>query len=696
MRRLFASILMLLGLAGNAWSQGLDQVYRKTAGGKPWGAMLLETFGHAGYSESYALVVGISSFEHFRNLPTEQDAIRVKDFLIDEAGFDYVHLLTEDKVTYGRLRELMDDEFPTLVDANDRFLLYWSGHGTTRDLPAGGKRGYLPLGESRAEQFSGMVSMESIRGWNENLEAGQVLYLLDACFSGLAGSAVKAVTDYQRLRIDQLAKPGRHLLTAGTEDEETIALDKLGGSVFTAAVLDGLRGAADASNVFPNDGLVSVSELELYVNERVLRERTQAGWQKSITPQLRDLGASNGEFFFITAKRLAETGDMPPAFSPDQRMILEAQEILTGLGYEPGPRDGILGLRTLGAIRRFQSETGLSATGALDSATLAALIDAWADKPPASGMGVATQVEPADGPVDAATREQLASLAAGLAELRALILAQRAALVIGDEAAAAVGRETEIAGEVLADNSRPPGETFRDCDDCPELVVVPAGSFMMGSPEGEVGRNPDEGLQHRVTIAEPFAVGVYEVTFDQWDACVADGGCDGHRPSDNGWGRGQRPVVDVSWHHAQSFVDWLSSGTGHGYRLPSEAEWEYSARAGSDERYWTGDEIKPEYANFNGNVGRTIEVGSLRRPNAFGLHDVHGNVWEWVEDCWNDSYAGAPGNGTARRMGECNWRVLRGGSWHNGPGSVRSASRNGASPDDRFYSYGFRVARALR
>lgn len=228
------------------------------------------------------------------------------------------------------------------------------------------------------------------------------------------------------------------------------------------------------------------------------------------------------------------------------------------------------------------------------------------------------------------------------------------------------------------------------------MVVVPAGSFMMGSLEGEEGRWDVEGPQHRVTIAEPLAIGVYEVTFAEWAACVADGGCDGHRPHDYRWGRGRRPVIEVSWHHAQAYVDWLSGRTGYEYRLPSEAEWEYAARAGMDTRYWSGDEITPEYANFAGNVDRTIEVGSLRRPNAFGLHDVHGNVWEWVEDCWNDSYAGAPGEGSAWRTDACSQRVLRGGSWFNLPSSLRSAVRSGGEPGGRGIHIGFRGARTLR
>jgi formylglycine-generating enzyme required for sulfatase activity len=228
------------------------------------------------------------------------------------------------------------------------------------------------------------------------------------------------------------------------------------------------------------------------------------------------------------------------------------------------------------------------------------------------------------------------------------------------------------------------------------MVVVPAGSFLMGSPEDEAARSDNEGPQHRVTIAEPFAIGVYEVTFDEWDACVADGGCNGYRPDDADWGRGRRPVIYVSWDDAQAYVDWLSNRTREEYRLPSEAEWEYAARAGTTTRYWSGDEVVAVYANFDRNVGRTIEVGSLARPNAFGLHDVHGNVWEWIEDCWNGSYVGAPANGSAWTSGNCDWRVLRGGSWLVNPWLLRSAYRDWFVPVVRFNFTGFRVARTLR
>jgi len=249
------------------------------------------------------------------------------------------------------------------------------------------------------------------------------------------------------------------------------------------------------------------------------------------------------------------------------------------------------------------------------------------------------------------------------------------------------------------------GERFRDCPDCPELVVVPAGSFMMGSPSGEQGRGNDEGPRHRVTIAEPIAVGVYEVTFAEWDACVAAGGCR-YRPVDQGWGRGNRPVINVSWEDAQEYVQWLSRETGQDYRLLSEAAWEYAARAGTATPFHFGSTISTDQANYDGNYtygsGRkgvyreqTTPVGSFP-ANKFGLHDVHGNVWEWVEDRWHDSYSGAPSDGSVWNAGNNSRRVFRGGSWDYVPDSLRAAFRYGNEPDLRYYGLGFRVARTLR
>ena len=235
------------------------------------------------------------------------------------------------------------------------------------------------------------------------------------------------------------------------------------------------------------------------------------------------------------------------------------------------------------------------------------------------------------------------------------------------------------------------GSMFRDCPDCPEMVVVPAGSFLMGStPSRDPLGNNSEVPAHRVTIREPFAVGVYEVTFAQWDACYADGGCS-HQYYDYDWGRGDRPAVDVSWWAAQEYVRWLSKRTGRHYRLLSESEWEYVARAGTTTAHWWGDELgRPNRANCDGcgrwwqlpGRRRTAPVGSFE-PNPFGLHDVLGNVSEWVQDCWHHDYsqhgpAQWYGSAWEPETGVCHSRVLRGGSWRSFPQGIRSASRIGA------------------
>jgi formylglycine-generating enzyme required for sulfatase activity len=237
-----------------------------------------------------------------------------------------------------------------------------------------------------------------------------------------------------------------------------------------------------------------------------------------------------------------------------------------------------------------------------------------------------------------------------------------------------------------------PGELFRDCADCPEMVVVPSGDFEMGSSDTRY-----EKPMHRVVIAKPFAIGRREVTFAEWDACLAAGGCK-MRPDDQGWGRGNRPVINVSWDDAKLFVQWLSQRSGKPYRLPSEAEWEYAARAGAATAFWWGRERGEGRANCSDcsarPAGQSSPVGSFR-PNAFGLYDTAGNAAEWVEDCWNESYQGAPRDGSAWLNGQCGLRVLRGGSFSGKADLARSAARFRYDRDVRYYANGFRVVRDL-
>ena len=252
-----------------------------------------------------------------------------------------------------------------------------------------------------------------------------------------------------------------------------------------------------------------------------------------------------------------------------------------------------------------------------------------------------------------------------------------------------------------SESPRAVGSTFRDCAGCPEMVVVPSGSYLMGSLENDPFAGSDESPAHLVTIGAPFAVGVHEVTFAQWDACYRAGGCS-HRADDQGWGRGTRPVVDVSWDDAQEYVRWLSGETGRPYRLPSEAEWEYAASAGTGTRYWWGNASGDNRANCDrcGSAWddrQTAPVGSFS-PNAFGLHDVHGNVWERVQDCRNDDYVGAPSDASAWEAGNCDWRGVRGGGWKSIPLVMRAANRAWVRPPgSREFDAetGFRVARSL-
>ena len=230
-------------------------------------------------------------------------------------------------------------------------------------------------------------------------------------------------------------------------------------------------------------------------------------------------------------------------------------------------------------------------------------------------------------------------------------------------------------------------------------VLINGGSFLMGSPDGEQGRDYDEGPQHQVQI-QNFYLGRYPVTRGEYARFARAMGSHindewrkpGFEQSDD------HPVVEVSWNDAQIYIEWLNLETGLVHRLPSEAEWEYACRAGTSTRFWWGDDLSGKIALVCANFGRnnkgTTAVGSFK-PNPWGLYDMSGNVWEWVQDCWNSDYSGAPSDGSAWLAGNCSQRVLRGGSWSNNPNNLRSADRNWISTDNRYIDNGFRLARTL-
>ena len=266
------------------------------------------------------------------------------------------------------------------------------------------------------------------------------------------------------------------------------------------------------------------------------------------------------------------------------------------------------------------------------------------------------------------------------------------------------------AGSVKPDTMLPAvGSIFRDRlrsgGEGPEMVVIPAGQFRMGCVSGIDCIN-DEKPVREVVIARPFAMSKYEVTFDDYDRYTYL-----NKANDEGWGRGRRPVINVSWEDAMEYAAWLSTETGKRYRLPTEAEWEYAARAGSISKYHFGNNKAQlcQYANHadtstdldlrnkacsDGVSNRTAEVGQFQ-PNEFGLYDMHGNVWEWVQDCGNENYVGAPTDSSAWTSGDCSQRGFRGGSWATVPWNLRTAYRGGGSHTFRHYSWGFRLVQDL-
>ena len=337
------------------------------------------------------------------------------------------------------------------------------------------------------------------------------------------------------------------------------------------------------------------------------------------------------------------------------------------------------------------AEAGRPKTSAIRS-LIALVIAFWMCSPHAAAESIPQAVQRMDRTLQEIDR-RLREMDRRSRDMERLLQALDRRVEESERSGAASVRESErLAGEAWK-----PGQRFRDCDECPWMVVIPAGSYFMGSRAGQ--GDASERPRHRVTIARPFAAGAYEVTFAEWKACRDDGGACSHTPTDNSWGRGNRPVINVTWRHAKEYVGWLSRKTKNEYWLLSESEWEYAARARMTGRYWWGDEIGNGRANCRGCGGRwdgarTSSADSFK-PNAFGLYNVHGNVSEWVEDCWKPDYVGAPEDELAWTTGHCTFRVVRGGAWKDIPSYLGSAKRRKHRIDELRNHIGFRVGRTL-
>ena len=657
-----------------------------------------------------AVIIGNAQYRD-RDIPpvdfAHRDAEAFKRYVIEVLGYAEENVIHMKDATRRQMLEVLGEPDAPMNDLQARLnllgspgaevVVYYSGHGVP-----GGEEGqpYLlpvdvPPHAARREGYG----IELLYGMLGKLNGAKSVWVfLDTCFSGIshAGRLVTGSPVYSDAKLPEDVGEGMMVLTAVTETQIATWDKKARHGLFTNHLLDALYGEGDQDR----DGKVTAVEVKSYLDRRM----TSAAWLNERRTQQATLRGSGSEVLasagaggvFPKRPELADGGaedkkerdvaatdpvPVEPEWDHGTRRLIQLG--LNALKLETGSADGIFGERTRGAIRKWQASKGLSETGYLTAEHGAAL--------KAMGEGA----ERKEQELEEAERR------ARQAELERQRLAREAA-------------ELER-----------PGRQFRDCVDCPEMVVVPAGEFVMGSPSGEEGRGDDEGPRHRVVISEPFAVGIYEVTVGEYRRFASatgrgeEEGCHDWSGSEEldrskSWRRTglsqteKDPVVCVDWGDAKAYVEWLTRETREAYGLLSEAEWEYVARAGTQTaRYW-GESESGQCKHANGRdrtagwteapcddgYGPTAPVGTFS-ANEFGLYDVLGNVWEWVEDCWNGNYRGAPVDGSAWESGDCSRRVVRGHSWAANPEYLRSAFRFRSRTGVPDLLIGFRVARTL-
>ena len=686
---------------------------------------------HAGDPHGVAVIVGNKNYAHelVGNVKyAHRDAEAFRRYVLDVLGYRPENVIDLRDAGQAEMESAFGNERShegylwRYLDRRGRsdVVVFYSGHGVPglKD-----RRPYLlPVdADPNTAEING-YPVDLLYGNLAKLEdARSARVYLDACFSGFGGGGgmlIRSASPVQAVAALPEGWEKLTVLTASSGLQVASWDEKARHGLFTHHVLDALYGRGDA------DGKVTAREVKDYLDEhmtpsarRRLGRIQDAGLRGAVEAVLSSAPAGGfpkrpvvgtDDAAFERAKALdtvefyaaylsrwgrhrQEASSLKAAAAAREaaarqeaaraeagRRAREAASLvredrvlvqrgLASLGFDPGPADGAFGPKTEGAVRSWQVAKGYAGTGRL-------------------------------------TRDQASALVAS-----------------GEAVKVAVGIYPGTGSSGRGAFRR--GEVFRDCPQCPEMVVVPAGSFTMGSLPSEEGRQNSEGPRHRVRISGPFAVGKYEVTRGEYgrfvsatghssgDSCFIWHAGSGPRLNPNGWrnpGYSQTdrdPVACVSWNDAKRYAEWLGRKTGKGYRLLSESEWEYAARAGTRGPFHTGGTISTDQANYNGNYvygsGRkgvyrrkTVPVGSFA-PNGFGLHDMHGNVWEWVEDCRNVSYAGAPADGSAWKSGDCGRRVLRGGSWNLEPWYLRSANRLRIESGNRDNYNGFRVARTL-
>jgi formylglycine-generating enzyme required for sulfatase activity len=664
------------------------------------------------WAQRVALVIGNAAYTD-RPLRNPVNDAQLMQTTLRELGF-HVQVAT-DVDRRGLLSALRD--FEARARGADVALFYFAGHGAQ----VGGANYLIPVNapiRSETDVPDEALDASSVLRRIEEGRARVGLVILDACrdnpFPGSArsstrglarmgvptGSIVAYATAPGSTAEDGTGSNGtytaalaRYLKTPGLDIKEVF--DRTAQEVEKETdgnqrpreeiglrgrfVLNDAAGASGLASVTPmpqgQAGGINLSDL---AREQQARE-AWADWQRRMQTDFESIGAIKAPDLRVQAwqRFLGAWKDDNPTDGEDDRLREQAQMRLAEAQAQHEARASEERLRAPLAAVPAGSRLALTAGGASAPGGLTSAVSG--EDAERKAWEVAMR-----GDTRAAYEEYLRAYPQGRFAFMAGAALATFRLPV-TTATATVGAVVSVPGAGVPSPAAQASEYFKDCLECPEMVVIQAGSFLMGSPPNEAGRLAAEGPRRLVDVPR-FAMGKYEVTQGQWQAVM------GGNPStfeDCGL---NCPVENVSWNDAQEFVRRLNQRTGQNYRLPSEAEWEYAARAGTTTAYFWGDGFNEDRAN---NSSRTVQVGSYP-ANAFGLHDMQGNVWEWVQDVWHDNYAGAPHDGSAWTTGgDLTRRVLRGGACMNSPRCLRSASRSRNVLSYRFSSTGFRIARTL-
>ncbi len=660
-------------------------------------AVLWLTVSSAVAEQRIALVIGNSSYANSRLANPVNDA-RLISRALRQHGFEVIERLDAGERDMGRAVKAFGERLEA-AGSDAVGLFYYAGHG----VQVGGINYLIPVDADIEDEED--VPIEAV-------SADHILGIIEAAGNRLNLMFLDACRNNPFLRTSRNARHGLAMMNAPAgifigyaTAPGDVAKDGSGtNSPFTTAMA--------ATMGQPGEPIESMFK-RVRLSVIAATEGEQTPWSAS---------SLTGDFSFVPGA--AVVTPVPPIVPDDQPtrdMVRQAQEMLAALGYDPGPIDGDMGRRTTAAVIAFQQSKGIPVDGLVSDVLLQHLLGA--DGPaPATDASLVMWVLIEDS-------DRAADFESFLAQYPNSPMARSARDRLAELRRVAVVTPPPEPEPVPP--SHRAGETFRDCPACPEMVVVPAGNFQMGSPGGEVGRDDNEGPLHLVSVEQAFAVGKYEITRGEYAAFIratGRGAGDGCYVNMGGvWGKkaswnwqdpsfsqsNREPVVCVNWSDAKVYSDWLTRQTGFSYRLLNEAEWEYVARAGTQAaRYWSGslDQVC-RYANaadlsvnqiYENWVVADCEDGATHTAtrgqyiaNGFGLYDMLGNVWEWTEDCYHSSYSGAPSRAIAWAGSTGCSRVLRGGSWVNNPRDIRAANRSGDDASVRYNVIGFRVARTL-